>query len=132
MSGCTQLDSSDKLRIIYVSKNVHWLLGKSCHSPSEPLQASVGEHFSLNCSITEGSISWLYNNIPLKESQDISTSLNGVLKIFSVKLEHAGWYTCTAGDETGRQEADYLLIVIVGKKQTSSLDKACGNETVTN
>lgn len=85
-------------------------LGESCQYSVSPLRVNVGESVCLRCNISEANVTWLYNNIPLRETGEVSVGTNGVLDIRSVSQEHAGWYTCGIGNETGRHEVDYLLI----------------------
>ena len=86
----------------------------------------VGSAFSLTCLQPEpdsnSSIAWYYNNIPLclqdsSERRDCNpppgpSTDNGTLFFSAVRLDQAGWYTCSASSRAlGRRETDFLVII---------------------
>ena len=80
----------------------------------------VGKDVRLNCEVKENGVntSWLKNNETISPSDHprMRLKFNKYLKIKGVQKDDAGFYTCVAENDCGRNT--YTMELVVGSKLT--------------
>lgn len=74
--------------------------------------AEVNTTHIIECEVQGSSATpvWYFNNIPITSAPPYNIKQTK-LTILSVSSELCGWYTCTASNQFGKQEVDFLVVV---------------------
>ena len=84
------------------------------------IYALLNQQFELVCScpLYNVSIAWYHDNIPFPTSTmppgPLPVVYNNTLVFPPLRAQDSGWYTCAVSNEFGRDEIDFL-VVVVGK-----------------
>ena len=71
---------------------------------------------------------WFLDNAPLSAEPPGLTIEDTGLTLSNVKVSQSGWYTCSAANQWGREEHDFLVIVGGKRERESKRERKRGRE----